>query len=153
MIYAWKAKYSGLDVSEAPRLRSLEDENSQSEATGGGSRRGDRKRRPQLAEREEGRQLASRIEPTSTGCAACWGLQYCVLVIDRGDRMSLCERSWCGRPERSPLWISEIPSVSVEREGERVIHKRLWQVYREAGLYLSGGNADTAYVLGHPGQR
>ncbi len=27
-IYAWKAKYGGLDVSEAPRLRSLDDENS-----------------------------------------------------------------------------------------------------------------------------
>ena len=27
-IYAWKAKYGGLDVSEAQRLRSLEDENS-----------------------------------------------------------------------------------------------------------------------------
>jgi putative transposase len=25
--YAWKAKYGGLDVSEAKRLRSLEDEN------------------------------------------------------------------------------------------------------------------------------
>ena len=27
-IYAWKAKYGGLDVSEAQRLRQLEDENS-----------------------------------------------------------------------------------------------------------------------------
>ena len=27
-IYAWKAKYGGLDVSEAQRLHSLEDENS-----------------------------------------------------------------------------------------------------------------------------
>jgi hypothetical protein len=27
-IYTWKAKYGGLDVSEAQRLRSLEDENS-----------------------------------------------------------------------------------------------------------------------------
>ena len=27
-IYAWKAKYGGLDVSEAQRLRSLEDEHS-----------------------------------------------------------------------------------------------------------------------------
>jgi putative transposase len=27
-IYAWKAKYGGLEVSEAQRLRSLEDENS-----------------------------------------------------------------------------------------------------------------------------
>jgi putative transposase len=27
-LYAWKAKYGGLDVSEAQRLRSLEDENS-----------------------------------------------------------------------------------------------------------------------------
>ena len=27
-IYGWKAKYGGLDVSEAQRLRSLEDENS-----------------------------------------------------------------------------------------------------------------------------
>ena len=26
-IYAWKAKYGGLDVSEAQRLRQLEDEN------------------------------------------------------------------------------------------------------------------------------
>ena len=26
-IYAWKAKYGGLEVSEAPRLRQLEDEN------------------------------------------------------------------------------------------------------------------------------
>ncbi|KAA6463090.1 hypothetical protein DYQ86_07110 [Acidobacteria bacterium AB60] len=27
-IYTWKAKYGGVDVSEAQRLRSLEDENS-----------------------------------------------------------------------------------------------------------------------------
>ena len=27
-MYTWKAKYGGLDVSEAQRLRSLEDENS-----------------------------------------------------------------------------------------------------------------------------
>ena len=27
-IYAWKAKFGGMDVSEAQRLRSLEDENS-----------------------------------------------------------------------------------------------------------------------------
>ena len=27
-IYAWKAKYSGMDASEAQRLRQLEDENS-----------------------------------------------------------------------------------------------------------------------------
>jgi putative transposase len=27
-LYAWKAKYGGLEVSEAQRLRSLEDENS-----------------------------------------------------------------------------------------------------------------------------
>jgi putative transposase len=27
-IYAWKAKYGGLEVNEAQRLRSLEDENS-----------------------------------------------------------------------------------------------------------------------------
>lgn len=27
MYYAWKAKYGGLEVSEAKRLRSLEDEN------------------------------------------------------------------------------------------------------------------------------
>jgi putative transposase len=27
-IYAWKAKYGGMDVSEAQRLRALEDENS-----------------------------------------------------------------------------------------------------------------------------
>jgi len=27
-IYAWKAKYGGMEVSEAQRLRSLEDENS-----------------------------------------------------------------------------------------------------------------------------
>lgn len=27
-IYAWKAKYGGMDASEAQRLRSLEDENS-----------------------------------------------------------------------------------------------------------------------------
>ena len=26
-LYAWKAKYGGLEVSEAPRLRQLEDEN------------------------------------------------------------------------------------------------------------------------------
>jgi putative transposase len=27
-MYAWKAKYGGMDVNEAQRLRSLEDENS-----------------------------------------------------------------------------------------------------------------------------
>ena len=34
-IYKWKAKFGGMDVSEAKRLRTLEDENTQAEAAAG----------------------------------------------------------------------------------------------------------------------
>ncbi len=34
-IYAWKAKYSGLEVSEAQRLRHLEEENRRLKESGG----------------------------------------------------------------------------------------------------------------------
>jgi hypothetical protein len=57
-IYEWKAKHGGLDVSEAQRLRSLDDENSRPQAPGGGpqpgqgdAEGGDRKKRPQLVDR------------------------------------------------------------------------------------------------------
>ena len=33
--YRWKAKYGGLEVSDVRRLRQLEDENPQAEASGG----------------------------------------------------------------------------------------------------------------------
>ena len=37
--YKWKAKYGGLDVSDAKRLKSLEDENAKQEAFGRGNAR------------------------------------------------------------------------------------------------------------------
>ena len=37
-LYNWKAKYGGMDVSDAKRLRALEDENAQAEEAVGGSR-------------------------------------------------------------------------------------------------------------------
>ena len=40
--YRWKAKFGGLAVSEAKRLRQLEAENSQSEAASGGGASGQR---------------------------------------------------------------------------------------------------------------
>ena len=52
-IYTWKAKYGGLDLSEAHRLRSLEDENSGggSKSRPGDAKGGDRKKRTQLVDR------------------------------------------------------------------------------------------------------
>ena len=35
-IYKWKARYGGMEVSEAKRLKALEDENAQAEAASGG---------------------------------------------------------------------------------------------------------------------
>ena len=43
-LYNWKAKYGGMDVSDAKRLRSLEDENRQTEETVGGVDAGRRRR-------------------------------------------------------------------------------------------------------------
>ena len=41
--YAWKAKYGGMDVSEAKRLKALEDENAKLEEGGQAGRRGGRR--------------------------------------------------------------------------------------------------------------
>jgi putative transposase len=39
-IYAWKAKYGGMDVSEAQEAKQLRDENTKLEEAGGGSESG-----------------------------------------------------------------------------------------------------------------
>ena len=43
--YAWKRKYGGMDVSEARRLRALEDEPSAARSPAGGSPKGEAKPR------------------------------------------------------------------------------------------------------------
>jgi putative transposase len=55
--YGWKSKFGGMDVSEAARLRQMEDENPPAEAAGGGfepgqgdAEGGDPKKRLELAE-------------------------------------------------------------------------------------------------------
>jgi hypothetical protein len=43
--------------------------------------------------------------------------------------------------------------VLVEREGERVNHKRLWRVYREAGLCLKWKKRRHCVRVGSPRQQ
>ncbi len=144
-IYARKVKFGGMEVSEAQRLRSLEDENSRlkrlvadlSLDKGMLKEAVDRKKRTQLVDRRtDASWLRSQYGASSR--------RVCGLLSIAGSSYRYRSRRSDESPREKPVRLArEKPrygyrrlQVLVEREGEGVNHKRLWRVYREASLCL-----------------
>ena len=160
--YKWKARYGGLEVSEARRLKALEDENGRlkrllaeaidgqqainpiSNGDGGRSRRRARQRRAQGSPAKKMTSPAARREAAIRLIAACGFSQRraCGLVmIDpktvrravTADAPELRQRLRELGGERRRFGYRRL-GVLLEREGLRLNHKKLYRLYREEGL-------------------
>ena len=156
-IYAWKAKYGGLEVSEAQRLRSLEDENSRLKRLVADlsldkemlnaviSKNGlssDRRTDANWLRMQYG---ASERRVCGLLSIAVSSYRYQSRRSDESLREKLVR---LGREK--PRYGYRRLQVLVEREGERVNHKRLWRVYREAGLCLKRKKRRQCVRVGSP---
>ena len=141
-IYKWKAKFGGMDVSEAKRLKTLEDENT-AEAHAGRRDAGQRG-----AERSPGKEV---VTPASERKAvahlmnghgmserrACKAIGSCRMTMryktTRADDAILRERMKAIAHERRRFGYRRL-HVMLKREGYVVNHKRLFRLYREEKL-------------------
>ncbi len=157
--YRWKAKYGGLKVDEAKRLRHLEDENRPAEAGGG---RADARQAG-----VEGPAGPKMVTPAARREA----------VRQAGDAHGLSERRSCGlvaasrsmvryrprRPSDDALrerlvafaalrrrWGYRRLAILVKRAGMAVNLKRVYRVYRAAGLTLRHRNKKLRSVARPP---
>jgi putative transposase len=105
-IYEWKAKYGVLEVNEAQRLRQLEDENSCLKQL--------------VADLSLDWEMLMSIAVSS--------FRYEARRSDERLRDRLVELA-----REKPRYGYRRLQVLMERDGERVNHKRLYRVYREAG--------------------
>ncbi len=87
-IYGWKAKYGGLEVSEAQRLRQLEDENGRLKKLVADLsldremlKAGDRKKRAELG---------SSTQSVSAGFAGCCRWRSAAIAMSRGRTRTSC---------------------------------------------------------------
>ena len=130
--YKWKAKYGGLDVSEARRLKSLEDAAGGVDAGQRGAQGPARKKRLKPAARREAVMKVMERHGLSQRHA-------CELV--GLDRSTLRYR--CRRPDDSALKqrlreLAAEPRLGwmLAREGHELNHKKLYRLYREERLMV-----------------
>ena len=149
-IYKWKAKFGGLDVSEAKRLKALEDENAklkrlladamldnaalpEDAGTNKGSVR--KKMVTPAAKREAVAHLKTEFEMSER--RACEMIGCCRMTVRyasvRPDDAILRERMKAIAVERRRFGYRRI-HVLLRREGLRINHKRLFRLYREEKL-------------------
>nr|WP_152338434.1 IS3 family transposase [Pseudorhizobium flavum] len=142
-IYKWKAKYGGMDVSEAKRLKTLEDENAKlkrllADAMLDNAALKDplgkevvtpAARRKAVAHLMDHHQMSER--------RACKASGFCRMTIRyetrRSDDDRLRERVKALAHERRRFGYRRI-HVLLKREGHRVNHKKLFRLYREEKL-------------------
>jgi putative transposase len=143
-IYAWKAKYGGMDVSEAQEAKQLRDENTKLKKASGGSESGQGD--------AEGGDFKKRVELVDQRAAADW-LRTTYATSERRvcGLMGIAVASYRYQTTRSdeplPTQLVELARekprfgyrrlhVLLGRSGEHVNHKRLHRIYREAGLMI-----------------
>lgn len=139
-IYKWKAKYGGEDVSEAKRLKALEDENARLKRLLADGmihnaalkdllgKNGTARRRPEgiahlrstyeMSERRAARRVLGRCRMT---------MRYQTI---RADDVDLCERMKAIAQERQRFGYRRL-HILLWREGHEVDHKRLFRIYRK----------------------
>ncbi|WP_090600240.1 IS3 family transposase [Pelagibacterium luteolum] len=142
-IYKWKAKYGGMDVSEAKRLKSLEDENAKlkkllADAMLDNSALKDllgkkvvapAARRKAVAYLRETFEMSERRACTVLGCCRMT-MRY---QGSRTDDIDLRDRMKAIAHERRRFGYRRL-HVLLRREGYVVNHKRLFRMYREEKL-------------------
>ncbi|MEH7847794.1 IS3 family transposase [Rhizobium laguerreae] len=142
-IYKWKAKFGGMEVSEAKRLKTLEDENTKlkrllADAMLDNAALKDlfgkevvtpAARRKAVAHLMDCHQMSER--------RACKAIGFCRMTIryetKRSDDHDLRERMKALAHERRRFGYRRL-HVLLRREGHLVNHKRLFRLYREEKL-------------------
>ncbi|NSY46316.1 IS3 family transposase [Agrobacterium tumefaciens] len=142
-IYKWKAKFGGMEVSEAKRLKTLEDENTKlkrllADAMLDNAALKDlfgkevvtpAARRKAVTHLMDHHQMSER--------RACKAIGYCRMTIRyetrRSDDHDLRERMKALAHERRRFGYRRL-HVLLRREGHLVNHKRLFRLYREEKL-------------------
>ncbi len=143
-IYAWKAKYGGMDVSQAQEAKQLRDEKHEAAEAGGGSESGqrsaavgDKKKRLELVALKAAigqmRQDYAFSERRACGVMTMAGR---VTATRRGGVMSRYAARLVELAREKPRFGYRRLHVLLRRSGEQVNHKRLHRVYGEAGLMI-----------------
>ncbi|TAU60890.1 IS3 family transposase [Rhizobium ruizarguesonis] len=142
-IYKWKAKYGGMEVSEAKRLKTLEDENTKlkrllADAMLDNAALKDlfgKEVVTPAAKRKVVAHLMSHHEMSER--RACKAIGFCRMTVRyetrRDDDHELRERMKALAHERRRFGYRRI-HVLLRREGHLVNHKRLFRLYREEKL-------------------
>ncbi|TAY43383.1 IS3 family transposase [Rhizobium ruizarguesonis] len=142
-IYKWKAKYGGMEVSEAKRLKTLEDENTKlkrllADAMLDNAALKDlfgKEVVTPAAKRKVVAHLMSYHEMSER--RACKAIGFCRMTVRyetrRDDDHELRERMKALAHERRRFGYRRI-HVLLRREGHLVNHKRLFRLYREEKL-------------------
>ncbi|TAW16612.1 IS3 family transposase [Rhizobium ruizarguesonis] len=142
-IYKWKAKFGGMEVSEAKRLKALEDENTKlkrllADAMLDNAALKDLPGKEVVtpaAKRKAVAHLMSHHEMSER--RACKAIGFCRMTVRyetrRDDDHELRERMKALAHERRRFGYRRI-HVLLRREGHLVNHKRLFRLYREEKL-------------------
>ncbi|WFT84810.1 IS3-like element ISRle4 family transposase [Rhizobium leguminosarum] len=142
-IYKWKAKFGGMEVSEAKRLKTLEDENTKlkrllADAMLDNAALKDLPGKEVVtpaAKRKAVAHLMSHHEMSER--RACKAIGFCRMTVRyetrRDDDHELRERMKALAHERRRFGYRRI-HVLLRREGHLVNHKRLFRLYREEKL-------------------
>ncbi|WGD32305.1 IS3 family transposase [Ancylobacter sp. WKF20] len=144
-IYKWKARFGGMDVSEAKRLRALQDENAKlkrmlADAMLDNVAMKDLPGKEVVTSSAERRAVAHLMEAHGMSeRRACKATGFCRMTMRyraaRGNDASLRERMKAIALERRRFGYRRL-HVLLRREGFRVNHKRLFRLYREERLMV-----------------
>src|SRR5438477_2317710 len=157
-LYAWKAKYGGMDVSQAQEAKQLREENTRLAEAGGGSEPGqgsaavgDSKKRVELVALKaavgqvQEEYAFSQRRACGVMTMAVSSYRYQTRRWDEPLRTRLVELA-----REKPRFGYRRLQVLLRRNGERVNHKRVHRVYREAGLSLRRKKRKHCVRVGQP---
>ena len=143
--YNWKAKYAGMTVSEARRLKELEAENTQAQAVAGrgGAGQGgvEGSSGPKMVSPQAKREAVTMLmtERDFGVTRACGLVQRLPIAVSvpkspAGLRGLLRERIDEIAAEQAPVWLSAGTRACCVARAGQVNRKRIYRLYREAGL-------------------
>src|SRR5437588_5134383 len=160
-IYAWKAKYGGMDVSQAQEAKQLREENTRLRKLVADlsldKEVGDSKKRVELValkaaiEQVQEEYAFSQRRACGLMTVAVSSYRYQTRRWDEPLRTRLVELA-----REKPRFGYRRLQVLLRRNGERVNHKRVHRVYREAGLSLRRKTRKHCVRVSHrrrPGRR
>ncbi|MDE2243763.1 MAG: IS3 family transposase [Bradyrhizobium sp.] len=142
-IYKWKAKFGGMDVSEAKRLRALEDENTKLKRLLADAMLDNAALKDPLGKevvtpagkRKAVVHLRKAFEMSER--RACKAIGYCRMTMryqtTRADEAGLRQRMRAIAQERRRFGYRRL-HVLLRREGYLINHKKLFRLYREEKL-------------------